>query len=526
MYSREAQRSLIKITSRSGDFEPNILASCQRINLLVETVRLLVQPPDPPGPKGIPIFGNEFQIPRDKQWLRFHEWSQQYGDIVGIKTMGQPVLILSSAQATFDLLETRGNIYSNRPRAVMAGELVGWNRGLGYAPYGERFKEFRRMFHQTMGPRSVQDLIPIQEKENARFLFRLLEKPRSFMEHARQSTGAIILMIAYGYSTQSENDPLVNIAEEAMVGFSKASEPGAFIVDRFPFLKYVPGWFPGADFQRIAKAMRKDLERLYNVPFEFVKSEIALGQFTPSFTSKYLTEKQDPSEDEKEFVKAAAASLYSVFCLQTPSSIASFILAMALYPGVQARGQAEIDAVVGTRRLPTFSDRNELRFVNAIVKEILRWNPAVPLGLPHQVVQNDVYRDYSIAKGTIVWANIWSILHDDKMFPEPLEFRPERFLGVLDNLERDRTTDPSILAFGFGRRICPGMHLAENSIFIAVATMLSVFDISKSKDSNGIIIEPEVDYSGFISHPKPFLCDIRPRSAETAELIRQANAQF
>ncbi|KAI5117759.1 hypothetical protein M0805_000603 [Coniferiporia weirii] len=486
---------------------------------------------DPPGPRGIPFFGNEFQIPKDKQWLRFNEWSQQYGDVVGIMAMSQRLLILSSAQATFDLLETRGNIYSDRPRAVMAGELVGWNRGLGYAQYGERFKEFRRMFHQTMGPRSLPALRALQEKENTRLLIRLLEKPDAFIDHARQSTGATILMLAYGYSAQSENDPFVRIAEEAMIGFSKASEPGAFMVDRFPILKYTPSWFPGAKFQLVANSMREDLERLYDIPFNFVKSEMASGRFIPSFTSTYLSEKQNPSGEDKEFVKAAAASLYSGGADTTPSSISSFILAMALHPDIQTKGQAEVDRITGNKRLPSIFDKNVLPYVNAIVKEVLRWNPAVPLGLPHQVLQDDVYRDYRIPKGTIVWANIWSILHDNGTFPEPFEFRPERFVdsespSSASLKEKDRTTDPSILAFGFGRRICPGMHLAESSIFITIATMLSVFNISKAEDPNGKIIEPEVEFTGFISHPKPFICKIRPRSTEAENLVRQAAAEL
>jgi len=190
----------------------------------------------PPGPKGLPLIGNELQIPNDKQWLQFHKWGKLYGDVVRITTMGQPVIILNSAQATFDLLETKGNIYSDRPVAIMAGELVGWDRGLGYARYGERFKEFRRMFHQVMGPRPSQYLLPMQEKEAARLLLRLLERPDAFIEHARQSTGATILMISYGYKVAPENDSFVRIAEDAMLGFAKASEPGAFLVDRFPIL--------------------------------------------------------------------------------------------------------------------------------------------------------------------------------------------------------------------------------------------------------------------------------------------------
>lgn len=157
-------------------------------------------------------------------------------------------------------------------------------------------------------------------------------------------------------------------------------------------------------------------------------------------------------------------------------------------------------------------------YINALVKEILRWNPAVPLGLPHQVTQDDNYRGYTIPKGAVVWANIWSILHDESIFPEPHEFKPERFFYQEKPLER--ISDPSLLAFGFGRRICPGMHLVDNSIFITVASILAVFDITKACDRNGEEITPHVDYSGFISHPRPFQCCIRPRSTNASILIR------
>lgn len=154
---------------------------------------------------------------------------------------------------------------------------------------------------------------------------------------------------------------------------------------------------------------------------------------------------------------------------------------MALNPDIQARGQAEVDYVLKTQRLPTHADRDSLQYVSAIVKEVLRWNPAVPLGKPRHVfcsicllasfqdflinsletiaIEGSVYpREPSsgLTYGKISSSNYHlgfysarSILHDETIFPEPDAFRPERFLG--DNM-MDRATDPSILAFGFGRR--------------------------------------------------------------------------
>ncbi|KAI0784096.1 cytochrome P450 [Abortiporus biennis] len=481
----------------------------------------------PPGPSGHLLVGNTYQIPHDKQWLKFDEWYREYGDIVQISVMGQPNVILSTVQAANDLLDNKGNVYSDRPSAVMAGELVGWNRGLGYSPMNDRFKEFRRLFHHVIGPRPSQNsaILSLQERGAIQLLGRILDDPPNFATHARQTSGAVLLKLLFDYDVKKEvaEDPLVIIVEKAMQGFSRASEPGAFLVDVVPVLKYVPEWIPGAKFKALARKMFEDRERLYNVPFDFVKKQMLQGSSSYSFTSACLEEKVKSTVEDEDFIKAAAASLYSGGADTTPSSIDSFILAMTLNPSVQARAQAEIDGLLAKtwNRLPTFSDRKHLPFINALILEILRWNPAVPLGLAHKLTQDDIYRNYYIRKGTIVWANIWTMLHDEKIFKEPYSFIPERYLDSEGKLKKLSKEEDPILGFGFGRRVCPGMYFADNAIFIAVAMMLYVFNITKAKDQNGVDIIPEVEYEGFICHPKPFQCTITPRSKEAEALIRR-----
>lgn len=82
---------------------------------------------------------------------------------------------------------------------------------------------------------------------------------------------------------------------------------------------------------------------------------------------------------------------------------------MRLYPDVMKRAQAEINDVVGRERLPTFTDREKLPYIGAIVKEVLRWRPAGPMGVPHLTTQDDVYEGYFIPKGTLILANIWLV---------------------------------------------------------------------------------------------------------------------
>ncbi|OJT15675.1 O-methylsterigmatocystin oxidoreductase [Trametes pubescens] len=355
--------------------------------------------------------------------------------------------------------------YTDRTGCVV--DRVGWNRGLGYAhgPDNPRFREFRRLFQQFIGPRACQDanILQMQEEETHRLMLRFLRDPENFYRYPRESTGALILRLAYGYESALDQgqDPLVEVVEIAMQGFAKASEPGAFLVDNFPVLRYIPEWLmPSGGFKAVARKMRKELNEMYDLPFGFVKQQMEAGKARPSFTLSYLEEKRTPTAVDEELIKAAAASLYSGGADTTPSSMTAFILAMMLRPDVQARAQRELDTILGPSwtRLPTFADRARLPYIQAIVLEVLRWNPAVPLGLAHRLTQDDVYGDWVIPKGTVVWANIWSMLQDPAVFPEPTEFRPERYLsenGALRELERHG--DPSIIGFGFGRRYVLGL---------------------------------------------------------------------
>lgn len=124
---------------------------------------------------------------------------------------------------------------------------------------------------------------------------------------------------------------------------------------------------------------------------------------------------------------------------------------MITHPEVMKKAQAEIDSVVGSDRLPTFSDRSSLPYLDCVMTEVLRMGVAVPLGLPHRLMEDDVYRGMFIPKGTLVFANVWNILRDEALYPEPFEFKPERYLVEADELTV-RRRDPRQYVFGYGRR--------------------------------------------------------------------------
>jgi len=263
--------------------------------------------------------------------------------------------------------------------------------------------------------------------------------------------------------------------------------------------------------------------KLVNLPYEMVKSDMAKGKAPESFLRSALEEAhQDPTQEE--LAKWAAASLYSGGADTTVSSTTSFWLAMSLHPEVQVKARSEIDQKIGTNRLPNYKDRESLPYLNALVKELLRWNPATPLGVPHRSTEDQVVAGQTIPKGSVFVANIWGMGHDEQSYQEPQKFEPERFLGA-DDIASPPTTS---ISFGFGRRVCPGRELADASLWITCAIALATVNIGKPFDADGKEIKPEdiVYSSSVISHPPKFQCRVEPRSKVAYEMLERALRQL
>ncbi|KAF9483933.1 cytochrome P450 [Pholiota conissans] len=472
----------------------------------------------PPGPKGLPLVGNILDMPSEKEWLTFARWGELYGDICSVTVLGQPLIVVNSSKNAIDMLDKKSAIYSDRPVLLMGGELVGWKNTMVLLPYGDRFRRYRRLFHNLIGNQTaVKRFRPSQQIETRRFLRRILLSPNEFSDHVRRTVGAVILKISHGYEVEEKNDPFIEMANKATEQFSLATAPGGFLVDLVPFLRHLPAWFPGAGFRRKANIWAATLQEMVDRPHDFVRQNMARGTAEVSFTSAALQGKQ-LSPDEELDLKWSAASLYSGAADTTVAAINSFFLAIALHPRVLKKAQEEIDAVVGLDRLPTYDDRMSLPYINALIMEVLRWHTVVPTGesVAHRLLQDDIHDGYLIPKGSLILPNIWYMTHDPKVYKDPFEFKPERFLALKG---RAPESDPREVCFGFGRRICPGLHLADASLFITCAMTLAVFDVSKHTE-NGVIIEPNHENTtGTISHPAPFKCSIKPRSERAVSLI-------
>ncbi|KAJ6530948.1 cytochrome P450 [Mycena vulgaris] len=471
--------------------------------------------PLPPGPRGWPLIGNVFDMPKSHAWRTFARWGEIYGGIMSITLLGQPFIILNDPAIATEFLDKRGNIYADRPTLEMA-KMSGYDRLLSSARYGPRFREYRKLIGKVIGTRgSMVKLYPVEDYQANMFLKRVLENPAAFEQATRKMAGAMVLHLTYGYKIREQgSDPLVDLAEKAFAEFSQITRPGAFLVDVMPLLKYVPSWLPGANFKRLAKMYAKWSALTVASGSILLRFPQARGKERPSYASDLLQDREI-SEDRIFDIKWSAASFYGAGADTTASIVTAYFLAAAKYPEVQARAQAEMDGVVGRDRLPILEDRESLPYIEAVCMELYRWLPIVPLAVPHRAMDDDIYEGCFIPKDALVIANVWKFLHDPKVYPDPFVFNPDRFMGP------NPAPHPRDLGFfGYGRRICPGAHLADVTVWINVAKAVAGLTITRSVDTDGKEIDPVADTTdGIIARPIPFTCAVVPRSAQIMQLV-------
>ncbi|KAF8154861.1 putative monooxygenase [Crassisporium funariophilum] len=478
----------------------------------------------PPGPRRLPVIGNVHQMPTSSPWKAFSEWGKKYGDIMHVDIFGQSMVVINSTQMAKDLLDKRSNIYSDRPHFIFAGDMVGYGETFVLQPYGDNWRKQRKMIAQDFSQSMTPRYYPLQEKE-ARILVRnILKDPSSLLSQIQLRIGIIIIRVTYGYYIQSADDPFLTLPMNAMVNFSKATTPGNFMVDFIPALKRLPRWMPGSGFIKTAEEWRKIVWDASWNPYEWSKKNLDTGKtLMPNLCGTMVQEAGgELSSDDQEKLVWAASSVMGGGLDTNMSSALTFLMAMILNPRIQAKAQAELDSVVGTDRLPSISDRPRLPYIRSIIAETFRWSPAIPLGIPHALTQDDIYNGIHIPKGALVMPNVWHMLHDPEIYPNPMEFNPERF-NNLDS-EMAKVND---LAFGFGRRVCPGMHFAEGTLFAIVATTLATCHILPGLDANGKEVLPKYAYTpGTISFPEPFTLRMKPRSPQATTLLAEISTSI
>lgn len=461
----------------------------------------------PPGPRPLPIIGNLHQAPTAYPERQYHEWTKQYGSIFKLQMGLQSVIVLGNYETAHRLLDKRGNIYSSRPSMPMAAQCVGHGLHSVLMSYDDRFRTHQRLQKSYLNNRISQSYTTLQDLESKQVIWELLSSS-NFSQSYSRSAASLIISLAYGKRLARGDEPDLLRIEKVLENFVAAARVGAWIVDALPILNYLPTWL--APWKRTANKM-----------YEY-ESTVHTENFTAAQESSSWNWCKRISNNSELPTLEMAYNVGLCFMAGTDTvsiTLESFTLAALLNPHIQRKAQAELDSVVGQDRLPTFSDKEHLPYVNAIILEVLRWRPVIAAGIPHAVTQDDEYLGYRIPKGSVVVANSWALGHDESIFPDAESFQPERW-----------TENPDLPshAFGWGRRACPGRHVAANSLFIHIVRLLWAFDIEHAwaddeakMEKMGCEIDPLDMVQGFSNRPVPFAASFKPRSKKIEEVVRR-----
>ncbi|KAI6137179.1 cytochrome P450 [Pisolithus sp. B1] len=416
--------------------------------------------PLPPGPPGHWLFGNA--LPRENQSQQFAEWDQR---------------------ESVDIMEKEGGLLADRPRAVAGGAA-----------------------HTHLQAKAAETYGPIQMQAARDVILDILDDPKNHQAHANRYAASVILRITYGKSTPTgTNAPEIVLIHKMLKRFQTLMRPGALLVEKYSILKYVPG------YASYLHEWRREERQLFHDQLNRVAQELKTGNPGPSF-AKYLLENQETHKLSDEEMAYLTGSLYGA-----GSDTASYYFtAVALM--VLDAVQEELDNVIGRDRAPTFDDYNALPQIQAFMLECLRWRPVTTLGFAHRAQTDIIYKNICIPEGAIVFGNHWAISRDANVYPNPDKFDPQRWLGS-DGRIREDLRFPS---FGFGRRICPGQHIANRSIFINAALLLWSFRITQDPKAP---INDKGFVDGVIAHPKPFAACFTPRIGDEKHL-RQVMATY
>ncbi|EKM79763.1 hypothetical protein AGABI1DRAFT_127447 [Agaricus bisporus var. burnettii JB137-S8] len=478
--------------------------------------RLRLRASMPPGPE-LAWFGlgdNQRDMPKHEAWKTFTKWYEQYGPVVSVLVGSTNVIVLGTVKAATDLLEKRGSIYSSRHRQILAGEIYsGGMRGIGM-PYGRRWRNWRSLIHSGLSIEASKNYKPQQSLE-ARILVKDFMDAADYKQlsfHLRRFAVSVVLNVGYGERIKTLHDKMVVENMEIDRYFLKILSSNSV----WPILLRLPKWLQW--FRWEPERMRHRDTMVYMGLLDGVKERIAnkTDSAKPSVAVRGLEKQQDWGLNDIELAYACSAP-WQAGGSTTSQAIHVFLFAMLLNPDVLEKAQEEIDRVVGRSRQPEFDDIDTLPYVDAICKEVLRWRPVIPIGVAHCNTTADVYEGMYIPAGSKVYANIDLMSKDPVAYPSPDEFKPERWLGP--------NPAPAFpFSFGFGRRQCPGMHIATNALFIVASKLIWAFDIKARVDpltGRPVILDPDDMAGDLVRGPRdvPCVLQVRGNSEQTRALI-------
>ncbi|KAG1801739.1 cytochrome P450 [Suillus subaureus] len=455
-------------------------------------------------------------IPTRNGFLTVASWIEEYGPLITLRTGIEKYIVIGRYKAAAEIMEKQGASLVDRPRFIAAGELLSGGMAIPFVPAGERFRRLRRLV-----PKAAEAYQPLQISYAKNTVIDILNDPCNFQDHARTYAATTSMKIAYGKTTPtSATDPEVKRVAEFADKVRAALHPGAYLVDSITWLKYLP-WYA-----RELRDSYRDSRKLFIEQLGRLKQELGGGEASPSLGRRLLEKNSSNAMPELEIAYLAGMVFVAGYDTTT-LAICTVLMAAACFPEEQRKVHEELDAVIGTDRAPAFTDKKSLPRFHAFVSEALRWRPLFTcLKKLHLTVQtgrlsyssrdNDIWQSLVRALLSnlidLICSRFRAISRDPDVFPDPNAFKPDRWLDT-EGRVRD---DLKFFVFGFGRRVCPGQHVANSSVFINTVLTLWAFRLTLDRTKP---LDDAAFMNGILPNEQPCTIDFQTRIPE-AELRR------
>ncbi|KAK4214279.1 putative cytochrome P450 E-class, group I [Rhypophila decipiens] len=487
------------------------------INRFVTRKRLPPGARELPGPMNLPLIGRVHDIPTSGAWLKFHEWSHQYGPIYQTKMFGTVHVWISSEQVAHDLLSKRATIYSDRPMIPNLPDNRTSGDYLALLGRTETWKRQRKICNNLMHTSALAQLHGYPTIERDRMLYLMLNDPSNYREWIEQFTARTVSRLSWGSAHPAR------VLRHTTFGLLETISPSGALPNVISFLRHVPAAIsPWKQKEHTRHALETNMFRS-NVGFVKKMMGTDVGA-EPSFIRTFMEGNKTQEETDEAMNVVGLMAIAGALTIGSP--IQSFLLAMCHYPEWQAKLQDEIDTALGGR-CPQWEDREKLPMLRAVVKEVIRWRPPVPTGIPHAIEKDDVYQGYFIPAGATIHALEWAITRDENTYPDAEAFNPLRWLDPSFPTYREPLTQYPNLSgfsqFGFGRRTCQGVPIVEQDLFLTMGGMAWGLNIRKKRDPETGLEVPVHwnDYTPLlIAKPMPFPFDAFARSDEKRRMMK------
>nr|CAD2190141.1 unnamed protein product [Meloidogyne enterolobii] len=457
----------------------------------------------PDGPIPLPIIGNALEISKaDRRYKCFADWAKKYGPVYTIWIGEQPLVIITDYELIKSAFIRDGDTYVDRDFLIKHFTLFFGSVDGIIRTNGEQWRQMRKFFYKAMRDYGIdKDTV---EKQVLDAIFRVIDKIKNEklmgkLEHSIDRevdlmTGSIINQIMLGFSFYGERfkefsglKQLLDIQQVYFISF------WSLLIEMSPWIRHIPIYVKHfynygkkateSIFEYSQKEIDKRIEARKDPNYLPEEGMDVLDQFLESVEE---TDQNDPENYYK--VKYLTAFVYDMFLAgqETTSNTINFlILYLMLDQNSQEKLQNELDKVMEEKKKLAEetgeefdgkfrqSDRTKLNYTNAVVNETQRLSNLLPLNLTRVANKDVKIGGHNLKAGTVVIPQISTVLFDERIFPDPEKFIPERFLDENGQFKKIEENIP----FGVGKRSCVGEALARMELFLFTANFFYKFHV-------------------------------------------------